>query len=411
MTDNPRQNVTFTSNGGQAHGYLATPAGGTGPGVIVIQEWWGLTDHIADVADRLAAEGFVALAPDLFGGSVAHDADEAGRLMTELPVDRAAQDLAGAVDYLLAHDGVTGEKVGAVGFCMGGGFVLMLAAQQGDKIRAAVPFYGVGPAVPSTYTGLTAAVQGHYGEKDDFYPVEQAKAQEQQIAQGVRRAGGVLLLPGRARVPQRRERARHLRRGQRHARLEPHRRVPAGLAVSAHSARYALAAAGFTSVLQGASPGSWTAPSPCEEWTAHDVAQHVIETHRRILTRLTGGDPTPPDSGDDLGAAWAVESAAVQAALDDERAATEVQGMGGEQRFDELVGTLLVADTVLHTWDLARATGQDDHLDPELVTATHAFLAPNDDALRRPGGFGPKTEPPPGADAQTALLCFVGRQP
>ncbi len=183
MTDNPRQNVTFPSNGSAAHGYLAMPATGSGPGVIVIQEWWGLTDHIADVTDRVAAAGFVALAPDLFGGSVAHDADEAGRLMTELPVDRAATDLRGAVDYLLAHPAVTGDKVGAIGFCMGGGFVLMLAAQEGDRVGAAVPFYGVGPAVPSTYEGLTAAVQGHYGEQDDFYPVDQAKAQEKQIAQ------------------------------------------------------------------------------------------------------------------------------------------------------------------------------------------------------------------------------------
>ncbi len=183
MTNNPRQNVTFASNGGQAHGYLALPPSGGGPGVLVIQEWWGLTDHIASIADRLAAEGFVALAPDLFGGSVAHDADEAGRLMTELPVDRAATDLAGAVDYLLGHDAVTGDAVGAVGFCMGGGFVLLLAAQQGDRIGAAVPFYGVGPAVPSAYAGLTAAVQGHYGETDGFYPAEQARAQEQQIAQ------------------------------------------------------------------------------------------------------------------------------------------------------------------------------------------------------------------------------------
>ena len=78
MPENPRQNVTFPSNGGSAHGYLAVPSSGGGPGVVVIQEWWGLTDHIADVTDRLAAEGFVALAPDLFGGSVAHDADEAG---------------------------------------------------------------------------------------------------------------------------------------------------------------------------------------------------------------------------------------------------------------------------------------------------------------------------------------------
>ncbi|HEY0486044.1 MAG TPA: dienelactone hydrolase family protein [Mycobacteriales bacterium] len=182
MSDaNPRQNVTFPSNGGEAHGYLAVPASGSGPGVIVIQEWWGLTDHIADIADRLASEGFVALAPDLYGGKVAHDGEEALKLMSELPVDRAARDLGGAVDYLLAHDAVTSEKVGAIGFCMGGGFVLMLAAQQGDKIGAAVPFYGVGPAVPEQFQGLRAAVQGHYGEQDQMYPVDAAREQEEQI--------------------------------------------------------------------------------------------------------------------------------------------------------------------------------------------------------------------------------------
>ena len=181
MTDNPRQNVTFASNGNEAHGYLATPASGSGPGVIVIQEWWGLTDHIAGIADRLAGEGFVALAPDLFGGKVAHDAEEAMKLLTELPVDRAARDLAGSVDYLLAQDSVTSSKVGAIGFCMGGGFVLMLAAQQGEKVGAAVPFYGVGPGVPSTYTGVKAAVQGHYAEQDGMYPVDTAKALEKQI--------------------------------------------------------------------------------------------------------------------------------------------------------------------------------------------------------------------------------------
>ena len=178
---NPRQNVTFPSNGGSAHGYLATPASGRGPGVVVVQEWWGLDDHIADVVDRLASEGFVALAPDLFGGRVAHDSDEAGRLMQELPVDQAARDLGGAVDFLLQHEAVTSSAVGAVGFCMGGGFVLLLAAQQGEKVSAAVPFYGVGPAVPDTYKGVRAAVQGHYGERDGFYPVEQARAQEEQI--------------------------------------------------------------------------------------------------------------------------------------------------------------------------------------------------------------------------------------
>jgi carboxymethylenebutenolidase len=182
MTEpNPRQNVTFPSNGGEAHGYLARPATGTGPGVIVIQEWWGLDDHIAGIVDRLAAEGFVALAPDLYGGRVAHDAEEAGVMMSELPVERAAVDLGGAVDFLLGHEAVTSSKVAAVGFCMGGGFVLLLAAQQGDKVGAAVAFYGVGDAVPEQYAGITAAVQGHYGERDSFYPVEQARRQEEQI--------------------------------------------------------------------------------------------------------------------------------------------------------------------------------------------------------------------------------------
>ncbi len=181
MTENPRQNVTFPSNGRTAHGYLATPSSGSGPGVIVIQEWWGLTDHIASIADRLAAEGFVALAPDLFGGRTTHDSDEAGKLMMSLPVAQAAQDLAGAVDYLLGLDAVTSQTVGAIGFCMGGGFVLMLAAQQGDKVSAAVPFYGVGTAVPKAFQGITAAVQGHYGENDAFFPADAARAQENQI--------------------------------------------------------------------------------------------------------------------------------------------------------------------------------------------------------------------------------------
>jgi carboxymethylenebutenolidase len=184
MTDiNPRQNVTFASNGGEVHGYLKLPASGRGPGLVVIQEWWGLDDHMADTVDRFAAEGFVALAPDLYGGRVAHDADTAGEMLAALPVEQAAKDLAGTIDFLLAEPAVTSSTVGAVGFCMGGGFVLLVAAQHGDKIGAAVPFYGVGPAVPDQYRTVTAPIQGHYGEQDAFYPVEQARAQERQIRQ------------------------------------------------------------------------------------------------------------------------------------------------------------------------------------------------------------------------------------
>ncbi|MGZ6880891.1 MAG: dienelactone hydrolase family protein, partial [Mycobacteriaceae bacterium] len=173
--DNLLQNVTFPSNGSTAHGYLALPESGRGPGVIVIQEWWGLVSHIADVADRLAREGYVALAPDLFGGTTTHDAAEAGKLMQELPVDRAVRDLGGAVDFLLKHEAVTGSAVGAVGFCMGGGFVLVLAAQQGNRISAAVPFYGVIPGDTPDFSRLSAAVLGHFGENDDFVPPEKVR--------------------------------------------------------------------------------------------------------------------------------------------------------------------------------------------------------------------------------------------
>ncbi len=181
MADNPHQNVTFPSNGGSAHGYLATPESGSGPGVIVIQEWWGLVDHIRDVTDRFAAEGFVALAPDLYGGATTHDADEAGEMMQDLPVDQAARDLGGAVDFLLGHGAVTSDTVGAVGYCMGGGFVLVLAAQQGDRIGAAVPWYGVGGYDQVDLSTVTAPVQGHFGSEDDFAPPEQVRDLEQKL--------------------------------------------------------------------------------------------------------------------------------------------------------------------------------------------------------------------------------------
>lgn len=175
VTDNPAQNITFPSNGNQAHGYLALPLAGTGPGLIVIQEWWGLTSHIVDVSDRLAAEGYVVLAPDLFGGVTTHDSAEAMTLRQQLPVERAARDLAGAVDYLLEHDSVTSQRVGVVGFCMGGGFVLTLAAQQGDRIAAAVPFYGA-LREPTDFSSMDAEVLGHYGEQDHTIPADEARA-------------------------------------------------------------------------------------------------------------------------------------------------------------------------------------------------------------------------------------------
>ncbi|MEV7085950.1 dienelactone hydrolase family protein [Streptomyces sp. NPDC093085] len=164
------QNVTFPSAGTTAYGYLAVPPAGEGPGVIVIQEWWGLTAHIKDIADRLARAGYVALAPDLYGGEVAHDADEALRMMTGVPTARGVELLSGAVGYLLERPETQGTTVGAVGFCMGGGFVLALAA--GDpRVSAAVPFYGVIREGLPDFAGLRAEVLGHYGAEDGSVPV------------------------------------------------------------------------------------------------------------------------------------------------------------------------------------------------------------------------------------------------
>ena len=171
----PHQNVTFPSNGGTAHGYLAVPESGSGPGLIVIQEWWGLTDHIADVCKRFAREGFVVLAPDLYGGRTAHDEEEAQSLAGQLSPAEAVRDLSGAVDYLLAQPSVTPDAVGVVGFCMGGSFVLQLAARAGKKVAAAVVFYGFFQG-GEDFSGVSAPVQGHFGEQDQMMPADQARS-------------------------------------------------------------------------------------------------------------------------------------------------------------------------------------------------------------------------------------------
>jgi carboxymethylenebutenolidase len=190
-----RHNTTFTTDGREAYGYLALPPSGQGPGVIVIQEWWGLDDHIADLTERLAGEGFVAFAPDLYGGRVAHESDDALRMMQELPVEEGVRRLSGAVDYLLAHPAVTSDKVGAIGFCMGGGFVLLLAAREGDRIAAAVPFYGVIQGELPDFSGLRAAVQGHYGQDDPTVPVESLAPLAEAIEKGSGRAPEFHLYP------------------------------------------------------------------------------------------------------------------------------------------------------------------------------------------------------------------------
>ena len=170
--------VEFRSNGNNARGYLATPVQGAAPGIIVVQEWWGLNSQIKGVCDRLAGEGFTALAPDLYHAEM----DRAAELLNRMPVDRAARDMSGAVDYLAGHDAVRGDGVGALGFCMGGNLVLLLAAKRPDKVTAVVSYYGVVPNPDELdVAGVTAAVQGHYATSDGFMPTEAARGVEQRL--------------------------------------------------------------------------------------------------------------------------------------------------------------------------------------------------------------------------------------
>jgi carboxymethylenebutenolidase len=175
--------VKFPSNGTDGQGYLALPDAGAGRGVVVLQEWWGLNDQIKEVCDRFAAEGFVALAPDIYRGVETKEPDEAGKLMMSLNIERAAKDLVGAVRFLAGHEAVTSDGVGIVGFCMGGGLTLWLATLEPEKVAAVVPFYGLIPweAAQPDYSRLAAPVQGHYAENDDFAGAPAVALLEEQL--------------------------------------------------------------------------------------------------------------------------------------------------------------------------------------------------------------------------------------
>jgi len=176
--------VEFPSNGQNASGYLATPSSGSGPGIVVIQEWWGLVPHIKDVCDRFAAEGFTALAVDIYHGSAASNTepDQAGKLMMELDVPRAGREMAAAARWLLQSGKATGECVGVVGFCMGGGLAQYVATLA-PEVCATVVYYGVIPweNVKPDFSKLNGPVLGHWATNDDFNSVDKVQALEQTI--------------------------------------------------------------------------------------------------------------------------------------------------------------------------------------------------------------------------------------
>lgn len=174
--------VEFPSNGGKTAGYLATPKTGKGPGVLVIQEWWGLVGHIKNVCDRFATEGFSALAPDLYHGKTADEPDAAGKLFMALNIAQAEKDLRGAASYLAGHSSTS--KLGAVGFCMGGQLALF-AGTVNPNVGAVVDFYGIHPNVKPDYRKLSGPVLGLFAEKDAFVTPQAAK----DVDEAIKKAG------------------------------------------------------------------------------------------------------------------------------------------------------------------------------------------------------------------------------
>ncbi len=160
--------VKFKSNGHTCDGYYAAPASGKGTGVVVLQEWWGLVDHIKEVCDRFAKEGFCAIAPDLYHGEVGKGPDQAGKLMMALNIAQTEKDLRGAVEFVLAQPECGSKTVGTVGFCMGGQLSLFAACANPAKVGACVIYYGVHPNVKPDLNALKAPVLGFFAEKDGF---------------------------------------------------------------------------------------------------------------------------------------------------------------------------------------------------------------------------------------------------
>ncbi len=164
-------NTTVDHNGMKVMGYLAEPAGTPKGGLIVIQEWWGLTDDIKSIADRYAAEGYLAFSPDLYHGQVATEPDEARKFAMGLERDLAAREIDAAIAWLKDVRGV--GKVGCVGYCMGGGLTLATAMRPTSKVDAAHVYYGGGMPSDDQLATIKVPVLGSYGATDAGIPKEQ----------------------------------------------------------------------------------------------------------------------------------------------------------------------------------------------------------------------------------------------
>ena len=175
------ERVEFPSNGHTCSGYFAAPETGSGPAVVVIQEWWGLVPHIEDLVNRFANAGFAAIAPDLYHGKTTKSPDDATKMLMELDVERAGREIAGAGQYVLGRPECSSKTYGVVGFCMGGALAQYAAANDADNVGAAVSFYGGFKKVDPPWEQLSAPILLIYGENDKGVPAEQGRQLEAKL--------------------------------------------------------------------------------------------------------------------------------------------------------------------------------------------------------------------------------------
>jgi uncharacterized protein (TIGR03086 family) len=174
---------------------------------------------------------------------------------------------------------------------------------------------------------------------------------------------------------------------------------------------YRVVSTGFGTAVRAVTPAQWEAQSPCDQWTARDLLAHVVENHRGVIASVRGGESWPLGADEDPRQAWeSVSRAMGEITADPEEAAKEMDGPTGKMPAGQVIGQFVTMDVLVHTWDLARTIGADEHLDPDSVRRAYEALKPMDAMIRQPNVFGPKLEPPVGADVQTEFLYFLGRR-
>jgi uncharacterized protein (TIGR03086 family) len=181
--------------------------------------------------------------------------------------------------------------------------------------------------------------------------------------------------------------------------------------VSEIERNYQTASDGFDAAVRQVRSDQWDCQSPCEKWRARDVVAHIVGGHRGVIANVRGGELRPLGDSEDPAQAWEQARAAVrQITQDPQVMAMEVDGPTGKMPAGEIIGRFVTMDLLVHTWDLARAIGADEQLDEDSVRRSYEILKPMDAMIRQPGVFGPKLDPPAGADLQTELLYFLGRR-